>query len=271
MKRINYFLTLVLLMFFYNCNDSKQKQSSDRKDKLTLLVAASLTDVISALADSAEKDLRVELKLNLASSGTLARQIAEDIRCDIYISASKRWMDYVDEKGYTIPESRCIPAKNKLALIAPKDKEIKKPFNLADLPTSFDTRLSIGDPAHVPAGKYAVEALQSLKIYPLLSDRILPAKDVRSALMIVELGEADFGIVYQTDAIRSTKVNIVATFPDSTHQAITYHAAILKASLKKKTAQKVLDYFRSEKSRKVWARYGFPKLENAPPRVSIVD
>jgi molybdate transport system substrate-binding protein len=261
MKRKTCFLIFVLLTFFYSCNNSQQKQPSGSKDQLNVLVAASLTDVITALADSAEKDLGVELKLNLASSGTLARQISEDIRCDIYISASKHWMDYVNEGGYTIPESRCIPAQNKLVLIAPKGKELKKPFNLTDLPTSLDTRLSVGDPAHVPAGKYAIKALQSLKIYPLLSDKILPAKDVRSALMIVELGEADFGIVYQTDAIRSTKVNIVATFPDSTHQAITYHAAVLKASLKKKKAQEVLDYFRSEKSEKVWAGYGFPNVE----------
>jgi molybdate transport system substrate-binding protein len=261
MKKITYFLIFVLLMFLYNSCDSQQKQSSGPTEKLTLLVAASLTDVITALANSAEKDLGIELKLNIASSGTLARQITEDIPCDIFISASTNWMDYVDEKGYTISESRCIPAQNKLVLIAPKGKELKKLFNLINLPSSFDTRLSIGDPAHVPAGKYAVEALQSLNLYPLLSDKILPAKDVRSALMIVELGEADFGIVYQTDAIKSTKVNIVSTFPDSTHQAITYHAAILKASFKKKTAQKVLNYFTSEKSRKVWADYGFPDVE----------
>lgn len=261
MKNINHLIIIALLIFQYSCNSSQPNQLSGKTEKLNLLVAASLTDVITALADSAEQDLGVELKLNIASSGTLAKQITEDIPCDIFISASKRWMDYIEKKGYTIPESRCSPGQNKLVLISPKGKEIKKSFKLTDLPHSLDTYLSIGDPAHVPAGKYAVEALQSLKIYLLLSDKILPAKDVRSALMIVELGEADFGVVYQTDAVKSTKVNIMATFPDSTHQAITYHAAIFKASLKKKTSQKVLDYFRSEKSQKVWATYGFTNTE----------
>lgn len=261
MKRISYFIIVALLVPLHCCNDSQQKQSSGKKDQLTLLVAASLTDVITELADSAEQDLGVELKLNLASSGTLARQITREIPCDIYISASKRWMDYIDEKGYTIPESRCIPSLNALVLIAPEGKELETPFNLTDLLLYTGTRISIGDPAHVPAGKYAVEALKSLKIHHLLSHKILHAKDVRSALMLVELGEADFGIVYQTEALRSAKVNIVSTFPDSSHQAITYHAAVLKASLKKKTAQKVLDYFRNEKSRKVWTDYGFPKME----------
>jgi len=229
-------------------------------------VAASLTDVITALADSAEKELGVELKLNLSSSGTLARQITEQIPCDIFISASKRWMDYIDEKGFSIPETRCIPAQNKLVLIIPRGKKLQKPFELINLPSSLDSRLSIGDPAHVPAGKYAVEALHSLKIYHSLSDRILPAKDVRSALMIVELGEANFGIVYKTDAVRSTRVNIVAIFPDSTLQPINYHAAVSKSSQKKNTAKKVLDYFSREQSQKIWAEYGFSKLENTPTR-----
>ncbi|WP_291856671.1 molybdate ABC transporter substrate-binding protein [Marinilabilia sp.] len=266
MKHLNYLIIVTLLILLHSCNKSQQRQAPGKTEKLTLLVAASLTDVITVLADSAEKDLGVELKLNLSSSGTLARQITEQIPCDIYISASKRWMDYVDEKGFTIPESRCIPAQNKLVLIAPKDKNLQKPFKLINLASLLDSRLSIGDPTHVPAGKYAVEALHSLKIYHSLSDRILPAKDVRSALMIVELGEANFGIVYKTDAVRSTRVNIVAIFPDSTHQPINYHAAVLKSSQKKNTAKKVLDYFTSEQSKKVWAGYGFTIVEKAPPR-----
>ncbi len=261
MKSTICFLILVLLIFLCSCTNTQQKQTTGSKEQLTLLVAASLTEVITALADSVKKDLGIKLKLNPASSGTLARQITREIPCDIYISASKPWMDYIEEKGYIIPESRHIPAQNKLVLIAPKGREIKKTFNLTSLPSSLETRLSIGDPAHVPAGKYAVEALQSLKIYPLLSDKILPAKDVRSALMMVELEETNFGVVFKTDAIRSEKVTIVATFPDSLHQAITYHAAVLKTSMKKKSAQKVLDYFRNEKSRKVWADYGFPGVE----------
>lgn len=266
MKRPIYLIFLIFLMILHSCKESQQKQSPGTTEKLTLLVAASLTDVITALADSAEKNLEVELKLNLSSSGTLARQITEQIPCDIFISASKQWMDYVDEKGFTIPESRCIPAQNKLVLIAPKGKKLQKPFELINLPSTLDSRLSIGDPSHVPAGKYAVEALHSLNIYHLLSAQILPAKDVRSALMVVELGEANFGIVYKTDAVRSTRVNIVAIFPDSTHQSINYHAAVLKSSQKKNTAKRVLDYFTSEQSKKVWAEYGFSKVMNTPAR-----
>ena len=50
-----------------------------------------------------------------------------------------------------------------------------------------------------------------------MKSRILPAKDVRSALMWVELGEVDGGIVYKTDALKSEKVRIITEFPDSVY------------------------------------------------------
>lgn len=63
-------------MLLHGCNKSQQNQLPGTTEKLTLLVAASLTNAITALADSAEKHPGGELKLNLSSLGTLARQIS---------------------------------------------------------------------------------------------------------------------------------------------------------------------------------------------------
>jgi molybdate transport system substrate-binding protein len=246
---------LILLIAILGCSNPSRNRAASGTDELTLFVAASLTDVITALADSVEKEQNIHLKLNLASSGTLARQLKEGMPCDIYFSASKRWMDYVAENGLIDSTSCCTPIKNSLVLISPKGKLLTD--SLGALPSVLDTRLSIGDPAHVPAGKYAVEALKSMKIYEPLSNRFLPAKDVRSALMVVELGEADFGIVYKTDAMKSDKVDISAVFPDSTHTPIVYHVALMKSSEKKKRAQEVLNFLTGEKSKTVWRKYGF--------------
>ena len=55
-----------------------------------------------------------------------------------------------------------------------------------------------------------------------LPPRIAPAADVRSALLLVERGEAPAGIVYATDAAASKAVSIAGVFPDSSHDPITY-------------------------------------------------
>ena len=247
---------IVIICLISACSGPSNKNNAGQPEELTIFVAASLTDVVTTLADSIEKNLNTKLKLNLASSGTLARQLKEGMTCDIYFSASKRWMDYVAEKELIDTLTRITPMQNQLVLIAPESME-EVPMAITTLPEVLNTRLSLGDPAHVPAGKYAVEALQSMGIYDQLKDRLLPAKDVRSALMVVEVGEADFGVVYKTDALKSGKVKVAAVFPDSALLPIVYQTAIMKESEKKKTAQKVMNYLTGEKSRATWIHFGF--------------
>ncbi|HKK69191.1 MAG TPA: molybdate ABC transporter substrate-binding protein [Bacteroidales bacterium] len=247
---------MVILVLLSACSNPSGEKVSAPPEELTIFVAASLTDVISVLADSIEKDLNTKLKLNLASSGTLARQLNEGMRCDIYFSASRHWMDYVAQHRLIDSTTLCSPAKNKLVLIAPRGRK-EMGESLTALPQVLSSRLSIGDPAHVPAGKYAEEAIKSVGMYGQLKDRLLPAKDVRSALMIVELGEADFGIVYKTDALKSDRVRIAAVFPDSLHSPIVYHTAVLKSSMKKELSRKVLRYLTGEKARETWKQFGF--------------
>ncbi|PWE00957.1 molybdate ABC transporter substrate-binding protein [Marinilabilia rubra] len=247
---------MVIFVLLSACSNPSGEKISAPQEELTVFVAASLTDVITVLADSIEKDLNTKLKLNLASSGTLARQLNEGMRCDIYFSASRHWMDYVAQHRLIDSTTLCSPAKNKLVLIAPRGrKDIGGA--LAALPQVLRSRLSIGDPAHVPAGKYAEEAIKSMGMYDQLKDRLLPAKDVRSALMIVELGEVDFGIVYKTDALKSEKVKVTGVFPDSSHSPIDYHTAVLKSSMKKDLATKVIKYLTGQKSKKTWKQFGF--------------
>ena len=66
-------------------------------------------------------------------------------------------------------------------------------------------RLAVGDPAHVPAGIYAEQALKKLGVWRLSKPAWRPPEDVRGALLLVERGEAPAGIVYATDAAVSKK------------------------------------------------------------------
>ena len=61
-------------------------------------------------------------------------------------------------------------------------------------------RIAIGDPAGVPAGVYARRYLKSIGLWDVVVDRMVPARSVRAALAIVEIGAVDAGIVYRTDA-----------------------------------------------------------------------
>ncbi|MFW6259636.1 MAG: molybdate ABC transporter substrate-binding protein, partial [Tangfeifania sp.] len=245
---------LLLAIFFPACNSGREKN----KDELVVFCAASLTDVIAEITDDFEGDSGTEVKLNFASSGTLARQIEHGATPSVYISANKKWLDYLNRKDYVISETREKIAENSLVWVAPlQSEQKKKAFSPGmSFPDLFEGRLSIGDPGHVPAGSYAVQLLENLEWREKLEPRFLPAKDVRSALMVVEMGEVEAGIVYKTDALKSEKVKIITEFPDSLYGPVHYYMAIIKGQKNEKSLT-LYNYILSDKVKQTWNKYGF--------------
>lgn len=227
MKRVILFVFILFLPISFTFAGGVQ-ESTDTLDPVVVFAAASTIDVMQTLADLFEEETGYTVLLNPASSGTLARQLSQGAEADVYISASKKWMDFVLDEGM-VEEKRPF-ARNRMVLIAPSDSpdselELGSDY---DFPDSFEGRLSMGDPAHVPAGAYAQKALEFYGWYEALSPRIQPAANVRAALSVVELAETDRGVVYRTDALKSDKVKILAVFPEESHNPVSYYSALLK-------------------------------------------
>ena len=247
----------VLACISLSAAGSPGKKKGAAPPEIMVFAAASLAGVLAEVSDSFTVSTGTVVRLNLGSSGNLARQLEQGGGADVFVSASKVWMTYADSLGLLQTATITTVAGNDLVFIVPADSRIT-PFTVdSSLPvTSFvgSDRLSIGDPAHVPAGRYAVEALTAFGWYTLLEKNLLPAKDVRSALMAVEMGEAPLGIVYRTDAKASKKVNVVGTFPSSSHKPIVYMAGVCKGS---EHGSAYCDYLKSVPVRAIWVRYGF--------------
>ena len=254
---MKYLIYLILILFFFpSCQSSKTK----KHDEVSVFCAASLVDVVSEISSNFESETKSTVKLNMASSGTLARQIENGAQADVFISANKRWLDYLAQKGKVDEETAKRIAGNEMVLVAPLNSKLEA-FQFStdiDLPNLFEGRLSIGDPAHVPAGTYAMQIIENLHCRKELESRFLPAKDVRSALMVVELGEVDAGIVYKTDALKSNKIKILTEFPDSLHQTVDYYIAHIKGNEKERSLQ-LYNYLVSENALPVWEKYGFKR------------
>ena len=253
MKPAYLLYSLLIPVFLMNC----QSSGSETGDEVKVFCAASLTNILTELKDTFVLHNPVSIKLNFASSGTLARQIEHGNLPDIFIPANKQWADYADSLnlfGIQKPLYR-----NKLVVIAP----LSSPLDSIDFNTPIDKLfqgyISMGDPAHVPAGIYAVQALSALGWYDDLEKRILPARDVRSALMVVELGECELGIVYYSDAIQSAKVKILGTFPEQTHQPVILYALLAKNAGKSST--EFFDLLSAKATIPVWIKYGFTPVD----------
>ena len=227
--------------------------------KVTVFAAASMTDALQQVAkDYAKQNPKNEVVFSFASSSTLAKQVEEGAPADIFVSASNKWMKYLSEKDLTVKETEKVLVGNDLVLIAP----VKSAVNSMDIAKGEwinalkDSYLSVGDPAHVPAGQYAEEALSKLNLWDKVQERLARAKDVRGALALVERAEAPYGIVYSTDAKISQQVKTVAVFPVDSHKPVVYPVSILKDH-DNTDARDFLKYLESDAAKKVLVGYGF--------------
>jgi molybdate transport system substrate-binding protein len=84
--------------------------------------------------------------------------------------------------------SKHIEVERQLATVGPG-------FNLLGM-LGPNGRIATGDPAHVPIGIYAERASKKLGLRDAVSLRIARTDNVRSALLVVERGEAPVGMVY---------------------------------------------------------------------------
>jgi len=117
-------------------------------------------------------------------------------------------------------------------------------------------RIALGDPAHVPAGIYAKQALTSLGAWDQLRTKTLRMPNVRAALAVVARGEANAGIVYATDSVVSSDVKTVYTFADKTHTQIDYPMALVKGR-DSAAVKRVFALFSSPQGRAAFQKVGF--------------
>lgn len=227
-----------------------------RAQPVTVFAAASLTN---ALEEAAKLKPAGSFRFSFAASSTLVKQIEAGAPAEIFISADEAWMDAAEKKNLIAPGSRISVLGNALVLIAPA--ATAKPLALVpgvDLVTKLEgARLAVGDPAHVPVGRYAQQALTHLGIWSQLEPHLARADTVRAGLALVERGEAPLGIVYATDAAVAPKVAIIGTFPADSHMPVTYPFAILAGKDTPKVKETLAFLTTAPEVTAVYRRYGF--------------
>ncbi len=228
--------------------------------EVVVFAAASTTNAVMEIGDFYAARKLGRITTSFASSSTLAKQIASGAPADVYLSANKKWMDFLEERKAIVKASRFDLLGNRIVLIVPLQSPIQnigvdKGLNLAAL-LGDQGRLSMGDPDHVPAGMYGKQALETLGLWRQVEDRLAPMKDVRAALVLVERGEAPLGLVYATDAAISKKVHVAGTFPAASHPPIVYPAAAVSGG-NTETAAGFLNFLKTAEARAAFMKYGF--------------
>jgi molybdate transport system substrate-binding protein len=243
------------LMWFLTVPVSAQ----ERKERSEILIsaAASLKDVMGALARDFEKsNPGVKLTFNYGASGQLKMQIENGAPADLFLSAAVADMDALDDKGLLDRATRINIAGNALVLIRNRSRG-PRIQNVEELFMRSVDRIAIGNPATVPAGRYAKEALESWGFYDRLKNKLIFSENARQVLDYVARGEVDAGFVYKTDALTESSVEVVETIATNRHKPIFYPAAVLTAGKHPALAKQFIEYLRTEEARRIFRKHGF--------------
>ena len=231
--------------------------------RLTVFAAASLTDALDQVSKAWQAQGHAGPVFSFASSGVLAKQIDAGAPADLFLSADETWMDWLARRDRLRAGTRRDLVGNRLVLV--ERAASLKPVVIGpgtDLPGLLGAggRLAVGNPASVPAGIYARQALTALGLWDRLKDRLAPAENVRAALLLVERGEAPAGIVYASDVRAAPGLAVAGVFPESSHPPIVYPGAVLAGAALPQQAQRLLDFLAGGTAQAIFHNLGFASL-----------
>lgn len=230
---------------------------------LTVYAAASLTDAFRELGRGLEASHPgLTVQFNFAGSQQLALQLEQGAPADVFASADQRWMSYAAEKGLVEGEGTVF-ARNRLVVIVPRTN----PARIGGLPDLVrrGTKLVVAAEA-VPAGKYSREALKNLNAAPgfppeydrrVLANVVSQEENVKAVVAKVQLGEADAGMVYQSDVTPSVSRYVsVLKIDDPYNVTASYPIAVLKGAQHAEAARWFVDLVSSAAGQQVLQRNG---------------
>lgn len=230
--------------------------AATRAGEVHVFAAASLSDCLQEIAGSWERRTGEKVVFNFGGSSFLARQIEEGAPADIFFSADEAKMDGLEKQGLIVKNTRRSRLSNSLVIVVARENGVPV-AHPRDLVTGKVERLALAEPRTVPAGIYARDYLQKLRLWPALERKVIPTANVRAALAAVEAGNADAAIVYKTDAAISKKVRVAWEVPPGDGPVISYPMTLLTDAPNPQAARRFLNYLDSEQAGRVFRKYGF--------------
>jgi molybdate transport system substrate-binding protein len=215
-----------------------------RPQPLVVSVAASLADVMSELARRHEQATGQAVRLNVAGSNFIARQIVEGARVDAFISADDAQMDVAEKAGRLVPGTRVPLLTNQLVVVGRPGGTLRV-TGASVLATPAVGRVALGNPESVPAGVYARQWLERQAVWRDVSPKVVPAMTVRAALAAARAGRVDAAIVYATYRV-----------PTADAPAIVYPVAVVRGA-NEAAARAFVTYLQSVEAGAVFRAAGF--------------
>jgi molybdate transport system substrate-binding protein len=231
-------------------------------EALSVYAAASLKNAIVAVGRAYESAVAgATLTIATDSSSTLRTQIEQGAPADVFLSADQTNPQALVEAGL-VDGDPVEFAGNVLTIIVPADNPagLGSPVDLARPGTKV---IAAGD--EVPITKYAQQAVAKLALEPVYpadfadlyaANIVSKEENVNAIVAKIELGEGDAAIVYVTDAMAASDIDVIE-IPASANVAATYAGVVLEHSPRREAAHAFLSWLAGPDGAAVLASFGF--------------
>lgn len=230
--------------------DAAADASAELSGTVTVLAAASLSEVYGELADRLEAEHPdLEVDLQFGGSATLARQVVSGAPADVLATANAETMQVaVDAGEVTGP---FVFARNRLALVVPPGNP-GRITGLADLARP-ELVVALCGP-EVPCGAVSAALLRSAGV-TAAPDTL--EQDVKAVLTKVVLDEVDAGLVYRSDVVAAGPRVQEIGVPESDRAVTEDLVAVLRASRNPAAAAEFVERVLSPEGQAVLRDAGF--------------
>lgn len=256
-KKFGALLALVFACTSFSCSRQGSPSVGGEEGQVTVAAAISLKDAFLSMAKLYQDRTGDKVDFSFGASGELMRQIEAGAPVDVFASAGQREMDDLQSRGLVEAGTRADFARNSLAIVVPTGSKLDLKA-VGSLARPAVKRISIGNPATVPAGMYAKQLLVHAQLWQKLQPRLIFAENVRQVLEYVERDEVSAGIVYSTDVgIAHGRVQVAARAPDGTYGPILYPIAKIKGSPHQGAAREFVRFVLAPTGQRVLKKFGF--------------
>ena len=233
-------------------------------ETVNIAVASNLAHTVSEISETFFREEGKKVNLTFGSSGNFARQIVQGAPYGVFISAGKKYVDFIHANGREISDFKTL-VHGRLSLYIPETSKLKQPTTLADVLKTLQygdfRRMAIANPEHAPYGQAAREALTSAGVWVVNHKKLLLGENAAQTMQFCLSGSIDLCIIPNSFLALKLLSGKGSSFPipQSWHQPITQYAVLLTDH--DEQGVRYFNYLSSEPSAAIFEKYGYTLAE----------
>jgi molybdate transport system substrate-binding protein len=226
--------------------------------KVRVAAASDLKFALARVAAQFQSTTGIVVEASFGSSGNFARQIAQGLPVDIFMSADEDWVTKLVEAGHT-QGAGVVYGQGRLALLVPTKSSIALDADLHGLKAQWSgvRKFAIANPDHAPYGRAAQQALQTLGLWDMVQPKLVLGENIAQATQFVTTGAAQAGIT----ALPLASAPEVATMSRHISLSTHLHAPLRQRMVLLKNASpqatQFFSFMQSDAARKTLQSFGF--------------